>query len=338
LYTPKKIIISRTDSIGDVILTFPIASVLKSLFPKCEILFLGSEYTHDIVNTCAHIDEFEAIDPLLALNVEEQIKIVKSWKADGIIHAFPRHDIAKIAKQAAIKLRIGASGRIYHYRYCNRIVPLTRRRSDLHEAQLNLKLIKSLGANAHYSLDEIKGLFGFKKVNISVDKISALIKNDKFNLILHPKSKGSAREWGLSNFRKLIEILSDEQFEIFITGTAKEGELIKNEMPLFFRGVHDMTGKLSLKELIGFIQAADGLVAASTGPLHVAAISGKTAIGLFPPIRPMHPGRWAPIGEKAVSLVKHIECSDCRGSMQCKCLSDISPEEVKTKLQQMINA
>ena len=94
---------------------------------------------------------------------------------------------------------------------------------------------------------------------------------------------------------------------------------------------------MSLKELIAFIQKADGLIAASTGPLHIAAVSGKIAIGLYPPIRPMHPGRWAPIGKKAEALVKNIYCSDCRGSLNCKCLTEISPEEVKSKLVQMID-
>jgi heptosyltransferase-3 len=57
-----------------------------------------------------------------------------------------------------------------------------------------------------------------------------------------------------------------------------------------------------LDELIAFIFNADGLLASGTGPLHLAAASGIHALGLFPPSRPIHPGRWAPLGKKAEYL------------------------------------
>lgn len=333
---PQKIIISRTDSIGDVVLTLPMAGIIRKLYPAAEIIFLGSEYTRDIVGNCKHIDRFEAIEDFIELPEQDKIKVLMSWEADCFIHAFPIQALARLASLAKIRLRIGASGRVYHYIYCNKIVPLSRRRSQLHESQLNLRLLKPLGAKNNYSIEEIGELFGFETMHIA-NPFTQSLKKDKFNLILHPKSKGSAREWGLNNFRQLIDILPRDRFNVYITGTSKEGELIKNEMPLFFKGVNDLTGKLSLKELISFIQHADGLVAASTGPLHIAAISGKIAIGLYPPIRPMHPGRWAPIGNKATVLVADNECSECRGTYSCRCLSAISPELVKIKLAQMIN-
>ena len=54
-----------------------------------------------------------------------------------------------------------------------------------------------------------------------------------------------------------------------------------------------------MDEFISFIQCSDGLLSCSTGPLHIAAISGKYALGLYPAQRPMHAKRWAPIGVKA---------------------------------------
>ena len=56
--TPKRLIISRTDSIGDVILTLPVAGELKRQFPQLHIIFLGSSYTKPIVECCPYVDEF----------------------------------------------------------------------------------------------------------------------------------------------------------------------------------------------------------------------------------------------------------------------------------------
>jgi heptosyltransferase III len=67
--------------------------------------------------------------------------------------------------------------------------------------------------------------------------------------------------------------------------------------------VHDVTGTTSLAELLALIDASDGFIAASTGPLHCAAALGVPTLGLFSPRRPIHPGRWAPIGARAELLV-----------------------------------
>jgi hypothetical protein len=39
-----RIILCRTDRIGDVILTLPMAGVLKEKFPGCTVIFLGRNY------------------------------------------------------------------------------------------------------------------------------------------------------------------------------------------------------------------------------------------------------------------------------------------------------
>jgi len=143
----KKIIISRTDSIGDVILTLPVAGVLKKANPRTEIIFLGKKYTRDVVESSLHVDFFMDWDDIQKNEKPEQIRIFKDIHADVIIHVFPVKKIAHLAKKANIPLRIGTTGRLYHYFTCNKLIPISRKRSDLHEAQLNLKLISSFSVS-----------------------------------------------------------------------------------------------------------------------------------------------------------------------------------------------
>ena len=93
-----------------------------------------------------------------------------------------------------------------------------------------------------------------------------------------------------------------------------------------------MIGKLSLDELIAFILACDGLVAASTGPLHIAAALGKRAIGLFSARKPIHPGRWAPLGIQSESLVFDQDCVKCRKKEHCDCINKIPVEHITSLL------
>ena len=334
----KKIIISRTDSIGDVILTLPVAGVLKKANPRTEIIFLGKKYTRDVVESSLHVDFFMDWDDIQKNEKSEQVRIFKDIHADVIIHVFPVKEIALLAKKANIPLRIGTTGRLYHYFTCTKLIPISRRKSDLHEAQLNLKLVSSFINKNNFSLNELPDYYGFKKIEPLNDRIRKLISKEKFNLVLHPKSKGSAREWGLKNFAKLIEILPKDNFKIFITGTKAEGELLKNDILDKYPDVNDLTGKLTLIELVSFINEADGLVAASTGPLHIAAALGKHALGIYPPIKPMHPDRWAPLGKNTDYFVIDKNCNKCRKLDKCECIESIKPEDVKSKLIYLLNS
>ncbi|MEO6304135.1 MAG: glycosyltransferase family 9 protein, partial [Bacteroidia bacterium] len=201
-----------------------------------------------------------------------------------------------------------------------------------HEAQLNFKLLDFLNIETTVPLNEISNYYGFDNVSKLGTEFETLIDKNKFNIILHPKSKGSAREWGIDNFEKLVELLPKDKFKIFISGTEQEGKL----MPEFLKNknITDLTGKLSLQQFIVFINAANGLVAASTGPLHIAAALNKKAVGLFVPKRPIHPGRWMPLGKDAHYVVFDKECSICKNGSDCNCIIKIDPKQIVDLLEQ----
>jgi heptosyltransferase III len=90
---PRRIIISRTDSIGDVMLTLPMCGVIKKHFPECEIIFLGRTYTEAVVKCCDHVDFFENWDMWNNKSPQAQIEELRKWKADAIIHVFPNKDL-----------------------------------------------------------------------------------------------------------------------------------------------------------------------------------------------------------------------------------------------------
>src|SRR5580658_791432 len=135
-HIPESIIISRTDSIGDVILTLPMAKILKDHFPQIKIAFLGRAYTKPVIEAAVFIDEFIDISDFLTREI-----LIGNQKPAAILHVFPVPEIARRAKKLEIPLRIGTTNRIYHWFTCNRLIRLSRRNSVLHEAQLNLKLL-----------------------------------------------------------------------------------------------------------------------------------------------------------------------------------------------------
>ncbi len=323
------ILLSRTDSIGDVILTLPLAGLIKEKYPQAKVFFLGKTYTKDIIECSKHIDKFLNWNEIEKLNTKEQIHILKQENIDVFVHVFPNKTIAKLAKSANIKTRIGTSHRTFHYLNCTKLPSFSRKNSDLHEAQLNIKLLESLDISFDGEFKDLQKYYGFDNIPELTEKWTSLLSNDKKNIILHTKSQGSAREWGLDNFKKLIDISIENGARIFLTGTEAEGKLYRDKLVFDNKNLVDLSGKMSLKELISFIASADALVAASTGPLHIAAACNTLAIGIFPPIRPIHPGRWAPIGIKTkVLFTDKPNCKNCLNGEVCACMAEVKPQNV----------
>lgn len=299
----KTILISRTDSIGDVVLTLPMCGVLKKNYPDCKIIFLGRNYTLPILKRCKHIDEVISFDTLEKHSPSELVGFFKTKNITAFVHVFPNKDLATAAKKTNIDYRIGTYRRLFHFFTCNKKVNLKRKSSNSHEAQLNIKLLNPLGITTDFDLSEIPDLYGFDLTRKTTTDFSFLDAN-KIKIILHPKSKGSAKEWSFQNFSELISLLDKSKYQLFFSGTEQEGDLFRKELIEKNSEVTDLTGKYSLDEFIDFISCCDGLVSASTGPLHIAAALNKKAIGLYTNIRPMFPTRWGPLGKKAIALTE----------------------------------
>lgn len=320
-------LVSRTDAIGDVVLTLPVAGKLKQQFPGCRVVLIGRTYTAPIAAACLWVDDFLNLDELLKLTKPAQVATLGEYAAAAIIHVFPNKTLARLAQLARIPVRIGTRNRWQHWLTCNRLVALSRRHSLLHEAQLNLKLLQPLGFAQVPDLPEVAGLVRLRSPEVLPPSFQQLLQARQprqLNVILHPRSRGSAREWGLDNFGQLARLLHQAGHRVFVTGTAAEGEELAGWLHQHAACLAaDLTGQLSLPQFLAFIAAADGVVAGSTGPLHLAAALGRHALGLYPPIRPMHPGRWGPLGLHAEFLVfDKPTCEDCRtqpGACTCIC-------------------
>ena len=99
---PKRIVISRTDSIGDVALTLPIAGILRQKFPRAKLIFLGNTYTAPILRCSTVIDEVWEWADIQKMEDQQQLNWLKSQDVDVFIHVFPRRELARLAKKAKI--------------------------------------------------------------------------------------------------------------------------------------------------------------------------------------------------------------------------------------------
>ncbi|RZL07023.1 MAG: lipopolysaccharide heptosyltransferase family protein, partial [Hymenobacter sp.] len=186
-------LVSRTDAIGDVVLTLPVAGQLKQLFPGCRVVLIGRSYTAAVAAACPWVDEFVASDELLQLPAAAQVAQVRSYAAAAIIHVFPNRTLARLGRQAGIPVRIGTRNRIFHWLTCNRLVALSRRHSPLHEAQLNLTLLAPLGLKNTLPLSAVAQLVRLVPAVPAPPAVLGLLharQPGQLNVLLHPRCRG----------------------------------------------------------------------------------------------------------------------------------------------------
>ena len=323
------VLLSRVDNLGDAVLLIPLAGLIKRYFPKSRLLFLGQAYQRMIIESCRYFDAFLNWDEVREASSEQQAAFLAQHHIDVIAHIRPRRAIATAAIKAQIRHRIGSIDRIFHLFTCNHLPLQVRRWSKLHEAQLNIRLLSPLLKRIDYELDELESYMLLGRIRQYPKLIDQYLSRGKFNLILHPRSLGHAKEWKARNFANLVRLLPVERYNILVTGTRSEAEDIRDELlrPCQDR-IHDLTGSLSLAELVCLISRADGLVAASTGPLHIAAATGIHTLGLYVMKWQLHPGRYGPIGKRATYMVYDENCPVCLADKECDCINLITPERV----------
>lgn len=320
----SRVLICRTDNIGDVVLTLPLAGYLKQIHPALQIDFLVRAYAAPVVRQCRFVDNVRTLE-----DNDDLPRMFADGAYDTVIFAYPNRRLAKAARRARVANRVGTSHRLFHLLTCNRLAHFSRVRSPLHEAQLNFELLKPLGIHHVPTLAEIPALYGLTAPRLA--EAEALAAHAPFNLIVHPKSNGNGREWPLARYQELARLLQLEAGVcLWVTGSAAEGELLARQAPglLALPNVRNLCGRFDLAGLMALIGVADCLVASGTGPLHMAAALGQPVIGLFPPIKPIDPARWGAVGSQARSLCAANTCATCTGVEACTCMEAISAADV----------
>jgi heptosyltransferase III len=325
-----KVLIIKKNQIGDMVLSLPMASIIKRHHPEWKVFFLGQQFNLPVVSAYRDADGFVDLSALLKRSPEQQIAQLKAYQFDVVIHVTTDKDMAQLMKQAGIPIRIGTRNRWYHWVYCNRRPAVSRKKSLLNEAQLDCLLLEGLGISAHYSRQELARMYAYDPVELTPNA-RALLDDGKFNLLIHPLTRGRHIEWPMKHYVDLIKRLPAEKFNVITTEHINDLELVSRELTQHVRRlsyVNPCDGSLSLTDLISLIHHADGMIASSTGPIHLAASAGKFVLGLYAPIKPFDGARWGPIGVRAQFLSLTQSCSDCRDLSPCRCVSEIKVHRV----------
>lgn len=331
-----RILVVRTDRIGDVLLSTPVLSVLREQAADCHIAVLVSPYAAGAIEGHPALDEM-VVDESSGRHGGPRgfVRLIGDLRARRFDAALVLHPTARLAlacRLAGIPVRVGTGYRAYGFLF-NRRVYEHRRDARKHEVECNLSLARALFDQAGEAAPEIHVPEAARRaVKRRLGKWRVL--PDDPLVLLHPGSGGSARNWPADCFAELAERLSRSGVRVVVTGSADEGALVGRVAGSLPGPVIPVAGELDIKELAALLRTSSLCVTNSTGPLHVAAAVGTPTVALFCPLKPCSPARWGPYGGDHDVLMPEVP--ECPGSPRCieaacpyfDCMERISVDDV----------
>ncbi len=152
-----------------------------------------------------------------------------------------------------------------------------------------------------------------------------------------PGAKWGTKKWGIGRYAELARRLEQRGFDaVFIFGKGDEG--VRDELVTVSPLAKTIDVREYLLRDIGYAVAAmDVFVGGDTGLMHLAEAVGTPLVALFGPTT--REFGFFPAGRKSVVIEKDFRCRPCslHGSMACKyahhrCMEDITVEEVESAL------
>lgn len=323
----ERILISRTDGLGDVIVTLPIAVALKDRLPEAEVAFLVTPYTAPIVRRIAEVDRVLTISQM-----RRGLHVMRIYKPNAIIFAKPDVKLALEAMIARVDVRIGTGYRYYSGLF-TRWVYEHRKKGAKHEAQYSVNLLGPI----------LTGELPVRMPKLLVSEQGAAEARRRLAhvgvvgeyLVIHPGSRGSAAMYRPRQYSIVADTILENDGGRSIVVTAGPGEerlACEVVEGMRHRERAHVVEDISLDGLSELLRGAVGFLGSSSGPAHLAALVETPVVGLYPGLPPMWPPRWRPLGEHVTTLVPHPDepwCEECGRKHQPEnCVKRIDPLRV----------
>jgi ADP-heptose:LPS heptosyltransferase len=291
-----RILVVRTDKLGDFITALPAMYVLKKHNPQNKIIALIAPLNKELALTCNFIDEVIVDEPessLFSLSAK-----IKAANIDASVTLFSNTRVALAQFLAGIKTRIAPATKIAQIFYNKRV---KQRRSEVKMAEFeyNLALTKTLFPDIDTNYE--KPLLHFDDAKNVYEKFCEENNIKKEVVAFHVGFGGSSdANWNLDEYEVLIrEALHVNKYRVVLTFGPDEKRL-KEEMQERLQGT-DAVFYLSNEGIVAFAKLISNFklfVSTSTGTYHLASLVGTPTMTFFGDSKFASAARWKSVGDE----------------------------------------
>ena len=332
LHPFPKILIVQPSRIGDIVFSLPVLAALKRKYPHAKISWIVDERCAEILKDNPLLDKTFIWD-----RTKKSYKYYKNLKkqlrAERFDLSIDLHGLAKSAmlvRLAKARFKLASSStngmREFSWLFSKEI---KTRDPNAHCIERHMEVAKYLKCDEKIEYPIVIPESDFENVkkklmqeNIDITKIIGI----------HPGGGWYSRRWKTDRYAALAERLKNELgAEIVLVGGKEGGSSEKglNEEIVSLSGVkiHDLTGKLTLKELCAFFKMCRVFTGNEAGPMHIATALNIPAVAV---LGPTNAKRTGPFKGKTKIVQHQFSCQPCR-HRNCKlvlCMDDIKISEV----------
>ena len=339
---PKKILIIRFSSIGDIVLTTPVIRCLKQQ-TAAEIHFLTKKGFASILNPNPYLSKVHLLKEDFGVTIEE----LKAEKFDLIIDLHKNLRTARVKR--ALKIKAFAFNKVNLEKWL--MVNLKwNRLPDKHIVMRYLAATKSLGIQY-----DGQGLDYFipndQEVETGVladqyfshqEELRALMANNQYVAFVI----GAAHATKRLPKEKISVIASKIQQPVLLLGGPGETEVGEEISKAAGTQVINTCGKFSLHQSASLVRQAGIVISHDTGLMHIAAAFNKEIISVWGNTIPdfgMYPFFKKGVKSNTTVEVSGLSCRPCSkiGYQECpkghfKCMQEIDESKIVGKVQEKL--
>ncbi len=302
-----KVLLIRFSSIGDIVLTSPVARCLKTQLKDLELHFLTKKSFESIVALNPHIDKVYAIEK----NIEEVIPQLKSENYDYII------DLHYNIRSVLVKMKLNkpfSTVRKLNFKKWLLVFFKYRKIRTKHIVERYLDTAKKLGVvNDHQGLD----FYIPEKEEVQLSTLPLSHQNGYIAFVIGAKhfTKRLPKE-------KIVSICKKINQPIVLLGGKEDKEVADFIEKEAGPAILNACGVYNLQQSASLVKNAQKVITHDTGLMHIAAAFKKEIISIWGSTVPefgMYP--YLPKGLKPAKLieVKELSCRPCSKIGFAKC-------------------
>ncbi len=291
----RRILLIRTDRMGDLLMTLPAVRAMRKAFPEAQITLLMKKELFPL------LEHHPDLDRLLPWEgISEGWGTLWRWsrrlhreRFDAAVIFNPAKFFHLAVFLAGIPVRIGYRRKLPWTLTAS--IPDTKASRLGHESDYNLELVQLLGARES---DKAPSLPVGEEARGELDLLLARCgaPAEKPWVALHPWTSNPVKGWSMNRFEEVARGLQQQGVGVLVIGTPEEKA---PQPPWRIQGdqIINLTGRLPLKLLPALLARCRLLVSNDSGPVHVAAGVGTPVVVVAPGLHEKNLQRWRPLGE-----------------------------------------
>ncbi len=297
---PGRILVIVTRRIGDVLLTLPLVSALKSAWPAARIDMLVFKGTEGVLAGNPLLDEVIVVAP--SQSAIQSLRLARDlWRRYDLAISTSPSDRPTIYAWLSGRSRIGimAAGVKHFWKRALLHATVPFDDNNTHTVVQNLWLADLLDVPRRFDMP-------IGRIVDDERHLEALFPNFRSArfAVLHLYPKFAYKMWDPIQWRELASWLKGRGIAVVLSGSGDPQELayVSEFADSRFRAGEspplNLAGKLSLAQLALLLERAEVYVGPDTVSTHLAAALGAPTLALFGPSNPIKWGPW-PKGHEA---------------------------------------